>query len=85
MTENCAICHEPHGTVANNLLRQPTVFLCLRCHDGHRGSHGAGNRTGIDTKPWLQQVFYTDCTQCHDNIHGTDLRGSSVTNDFNRF
>ncbi len=85
VTENCAICHEPHGTVANNLLRQPTVFLCLRCHDGHRGSHGAGNRTGIDNKPWLQRVFYTDCTQCHDNIHGTDLRGSSVTNDFNRF
>ncbi len=85
VTENCAICHEPHGTVANNLLRQPTTFLCLRCHDGHRGSHGIGARTNIDTRPWLQQAFYTDCTQCHDNIHGTDLRGSGVTNDFNRF
>ena len=85
VTENCAICHEPHGTVANNLLRQPTTFLCLRCHDGHRGSHGTGNRNNIDTRSYLQQAFYTDCTQCHTSIHGTDQRGSSVTHDFNRF
>jgi DmsE family decaheme c-type cytochrome len=85
VTENCLICHDAHGTVANNLLRQPATFLCLRCHDGHRGSHGAGNRTNIDARPWLQRAFYTDCTQCHDNIHGTDQRGTAITNDFNRF
>lgn len=85
VTENCAICHEPHGAVANNLLRQPTTFLCLRCHDGHRGSHGAGNRTNIDTRPWLQAAFYTDCTQCHRAVHGTNERGSALTADFDRF
>lgn len=85
VTENCAICHEPHGTVANNLLRQPTTFLCLRCHDGHRGSHGSGNRTNIDTRPFLQAAFYSDCTQCHRAVHGTNERGSAVTSDFNRF
>ncbi len=85
VTERCTICHEPHGTVANNLLRQPATFLCLRCHSGHRGSHGSGNRNNIDTRPFLQGAFYTDCTQCHRNVHGSDERGSSVTNDFNRF
>ena len=85
VTENCAICHEPHGTVANNLLRQPTTFLCLRCHDGHRNSHGSGNRNNIDTRPWLQAAFYTDCTQCHRAVHGTNERGTAVTSDFNRF
>jgi DmsE family decaheme c-type cytochrome len=86
VTENCAICHEPHGTVANNLLRQPVTFLCLRCHSGHRGSHGTnGVRTGIDTRPYLQPAFYTDCTQCHTMIHGSDSRLSGITNDFNRF
>ena len=39
VTQDCAICHEPHGTVANNLLRQPTTFLCLRCHAGHRSAN----------------------------------------------
>jgi len=84
VTENCAICHEPHGTVANNLLRQPVTFLCLRCHDGHRGDHGSGARTGIDTRPALQAGFYTDCTQCHQQIHGSDFKGNGRFKDFMR-
>jgi DmsE family decaheme c-type cytochrome len=84
VTENCGYCHEPHGTVANNLLKQPTTFLCLRCHDGHRqGNHGrafsnppntmVGARADIDRVPALRQALYTDCTQCHTQIHGSDL------------
>jgi DmsE family decaheme c-type cytochrome len=87
VTENCGYCHAPHGTVANNLLRQPTTFLCLRCHTGHRGgSHGGGDRTNIDEGtvnpnppggvgggPQLRGGFYTDCTSCHSQIHGSDL------------
>ncbi len=33
--EDCMICHDPHGTVANNLLRQNEPFLCLQCHQPH--------------------------------------------------
>ena len=33
--EDCTICHEPHGTVANNLLKQNEPFLCLQCHQMH--------------------------------------------------
>jgi DmsE family decaheme c-type cytochrome len=82
VTENCAICHEPHGTVTNNLLRQPTTFLCLRCHTGHRrGPHalvgGGPNHDplmgDVGMSPSLQAAFYTDCTQCHSQIHGSDL------------
>jgi len=69
VTEDCGICHEPHGTVANNLLRQPPVFLCLRCHTGHRAHHGELDPDGdVDN----QIAFYTDCTQCHTQIHGSD-------------
>ena len=79
VTENCAICHEPHGTVTNNLLRQPTTFLCLRCHTGHRtGPPPGGPDHGplmhdVGTSPALQAAFYSDCTQCHSQIHGSDL------------
>ena len=48
VTENCGICHNPHGTVANNLLHQPATFLCLRCHTGHRtGPIGSESRTVV--------------------------------------
>jgi len=84
--ENCAICHEPHGTVANNLLRQPATFLCLRCHPGHYGVHPPSPPQGnaslrIDTDSTLRAPLYTNCTQCHGEIHGTDRitqRGNST-------
>jgi DmsE family decaheme c-type cytochrome len=71
--ENCAICHEPHGTVANNLLRQPTTFLCLRCHPGHNGTHNHGNAPLlVASDPTIRAPMYTNCTQCHQQVHGSD-------------
>lgn len=33
--DDCMGCHDPHGTVANNLLIQQEPFLCLQCHEAH--------------------------------------------------
>ena len=33
--EDCGICHNVHGAVANNLLVQNEPFLCLQCHQPH--------------------------------------------------
>ncbi len=78
VTESCVICHEPHGTVTNNLLRQPTTFLCLRCHSGHRvgptsGAHTFGGLVDVGTNVGQQKAFFSDCTECHAQIHGSDL------------
>jgi len=77
-TENCAICHAPHGSVANNLLHQPATFLCLRCHSGHRvgptsGAHSFGGLVDVGTNVGQQQAFFSDCSQCHAQVHGSDL------------
>jgi DmsE family decaheme c-type cytochrome len=72
--ENCAICHNPHGTVANNLLHQPTTFLCLRCHSGHREF-----RRNPDRNVYIRQPFFTDCTICHAQVHGSDLPAATLT------
>jgi DmsE family decaheme c-type cytochrome len=72
VSENCDICHNPHGTVANNLLKQQPAFLCLRCHAGHRGHHAP-----IDTNTAFRAPFYTDCSQCHSQIHGTNFPAQS--------
>jgi DmsE family decaheme c-type cytochrome len=77
VTEDCTICHDPHGAVTNNMLHQPASFLCLRCHTGHRTSPLGPNHApllgDVGTDPNLQAAFYTDCTQCHHEIHGSDL------------
>ncbi len=75
VTEDCSHCHDPHGTVANNLLRQPPVFLCLRCHTGHRAppsDHFGIGTVDIDGNAALRPAYYSDCTQCHDQIHGSN-------------
>ena len=75
VNEDCSICHNPHGTVANNLLHQPAAFLCLRCHSGHRAppsAHFGIGTSDIDGQPWQRGVLYTDCTQCHSQVHGSD-------------
>ena len=89
VTENCDICHDPHGTVANQLLKQPATFLCLRCHTGHRiatppHGYGGSNFPDLGTTPALQKAFFTDCTQCHQQIHGSDLQSPHNNNVFFR-
>ena len=64
--EGCDLCHDAHGTIANNLIKQSEPFLCLRCHRGHRGNNVPGMH------PTLPSLL-TSCTQCHSQIHGSDL------------
>jgi len=93
--EDCLICHEPHGSVANNLLRQQEPFLCLQCHEAHFHGTRASNAVESHAVPGgnpgdpsrrmqpadygFQKAFLTKCTQCHSKVHGSDLPSQSVT------
>lgn len=91
VVENCLICHDPHGTVANNLLRQQEPFLCLQCHEAHFHGARASNSKIEVTAPGdhpntlkpvhkgFQKAFLTKCTQCHTYIHGSDLPSQALT------
>jgi DmsE family decaheme c-type cytochrome len=86
-TQDCTICHEPHGTVASNLMRQPTTFLCMRCHSGHRTGpqfHDQALLPDIGKNPGSQKAFFTDCTHCHSQVHGSDVPSPSQPYTFAR-
>jgi hypothetical protein len=51
-------------------------FLCLQCHLGHRASTATTGPAG-DTARDNKGAFYTRCTDCHSQIHGTDLPSAS--------
>lgn len=58
---SCTECHEPHGSVNDRLLTQPSKTLCLQCHGtppGHLTAHSA-----LGSK--------RDCVQCHSEVHGS--------------
>jgi DmsE family decaheme c-type cytochrome len=69
LNEDCTECHTPHGSVNNNLLKASMPFLCLQCHEGHP--------TSESLPPGIKAAFYTRCTDCHSQIHGTDIPSSS--------
>jgi DmsE family decaheme c-type cytochrome len=86
VNENCMLCHAPHGAVADNLLTQAEPTLCLNCHamhfhatvEGVEGPFGTptpqeSGRTGISTADGFKRAMLTKCTQCHTQIHGSDL------------
>lgn len=87
--ESCMTCHSPHGTVANNLLKQNEPFVCLQCHEMHfhaarvttgqpyylplAGSNNANGPTSF------MGAYNTRCSNCHNKIHGSDLPSQGVS------
>lgn len=95
VNEDCGICHDPHGTIADKLLIQNEPFLCLSCHPMHFHVTLVGyvnepgeekfavplhpERGGISTRDGLKQAMLTKCTQCHSEVHGSDLPSQSIS------
>jgi DmsE family decaheme c-type cytochrome len=69
----CLRCHTGHST-------HGATFQCTRCHEielpgGDVTTLVAGGPRNpmIPLTPTLQQALFTDCTQCHSQIHGSDF------------
>ena len=79
MAESCAICHKPHGSANDNLLKQPMPFLCMRCHkaphmeSGSTAGTGAGPFNALSAKKIEERGR---CTDCHREIHGSDRKNT---------
>lgn len=72
--EDCTICHNPHGSSIDNLLKTRPPFLCQQCHEptSHRGSipgFAPNNTAGSGNRGVTQG---RSCLNCHTNIHGTN-------------
>ncbi|MFH1267522.1 MAG: cytochrome c3 family protein [Planctomycetota bacterium] len=65
----CLRCHSGHSTHGQS-------EQCFRCHfvDGDLTNVGGGPLDPtIATTPATRRALFTDCTQCHTQIHGSDL------------
>jgi DmsE family decaheme c-type cytochrome len=76
LNEDCRTCHLPHGSVNQYLLVQREPYLCLQCHP----THPISGSTSAETK----SAVFTRCTDCHSQIHGTDLPSPSGKGTFVR-
>ncbi len=87
--EDCSTCHVAHGSVADNLLVANEPTLCLQCHEphfhsGYRGSDadevdvGGIERDNPFGARGFNIAFTTSCSQCHSQVHGSDLPSQTV-------
>lgn len=72
--EDCTICHEPHGSVHNSLLKVRGPWLCQQCHMVQFHPSTAYSGTGLPTtKPsGAQQMLLKNCMNCHSQVHGSN-------------
>ncbi len=89
VVEDCSLCHSAHGSVPNNLLTANEPTLCLQCHEFHFHAALLSPDGPIDVggtereNPFGDQsmnvAFTTKCSQCHSQVHGTDLPSQTVS------
>lgn len=61
VVEDCAICHNPHGSPNRRLLQLAQPMQCLQCHSLTSNMHGNAPR-GAQLR---------NCTNCHSAVHGS--------------
>lgn len=70
--ENCASCHEPHGTNNAPLLVTRMPYLCMQCH--LTPMHGSNLYSGNNLPPATggAQMLGASCANCHMKVHGSN-------------
>lgn len=80
VTEDCGICHNPHGTTIANLLKSRPPFLCQECHNHtSHPSQAAGLPAAATTGTTALGTVGRGCLNCHTNIHGGNSTQNSAT------
>ena len=88
VVEDCSLCHTAHGAIPNNLLTVNEPTLCLQCHElhFHAGLVSPDGPTDVGGREFenpngansFNVAMTTKCTQCHSQVHGSDLATQSV-------
>lgn len=71
VSDDCANCHRPHGSMETNMLTMSEPFLCQRCHTTVHNPHVS---PALTTPGQMadQSLFFSRCTTCHANVHGSE-------------
>lgn len=79
-SEDCGLCHAPHGSNHPGMLTQRAPLLCQACHSqaGHPAvAHESG---GLATNMPSQYLLGQGCMNCHSQVHGSNHpSGSKLT------
>jgi DmsE family decaheme c-type cytochrome len=71
-SEDCSLCHEPHGSNHPASLTRRAPLLCQQCHSAV--GHPAFDYTGEDIDDVGRQNYLLSrsCMNCHSQVHGSN-------------
>jgi DmsE family decaheme c-type cytochrome len=69
--ENCATCHDLHGSSNDRMLAVRMPMLCQRCHVATRHPATLYDKDEITVNK-SNRMFGRSCVNCHSNIHGSN-------------
>ena len=73
VTEDCGLCHTPHGSLHRPLLTRRAPLLCQQCHsqNGHPSVALTGDRLVGGNSP-SALLLGRSCVNCHVQVHGSN-------------
>jgi DmsE family decaheme c-type cytochrome len=72
VTENCATCHDPHGSNNDRMLVAKQPFLCQRCHVTSRHPPTVYEGFILRSNQNANKMFSRSCVICHQAVHGSN-------------
>jgi DmsE family decaheme c-type cytochrome len=72
VTEDCSLCHTPHGSIHPTLLSKRAPLLCQQCHSQSGHPSVAHTASGLSTGVSSGFLLADSCLNCHTQVHGSN-------------
>jgi DmsE family decaheme c-type cytochrome len=76
--EDCSLCHQPHGSINDDLLKARGPFLCQQCHSAAFHPSTLYSGTGLPGADANQNMLGKNCLNCHSQVHGSNHPSGAV-------
>lgn len=72
VSEDCGLCHAPHGSNHPGMLTKRAPLLCQSCHSQSGHPSIAFEADGLASSSPSQFLLGQSCTNCHSQVHGSN-------------
>jgi DmsE family decaheme c-type cytochrome len=72
VSEDCGLCHNPHGSTQPGMLTKRAPLLCQSCHSQSGHPSVAFDTSGLPDGMPSQYLLGQSCLNCHTQVHGSN-------------
>ncbi|MDH3350889.1 MAG: DmsE family decaheme c-type cytochrome [Gammaproteobacteria bacterium] len=72
VSEDCGLCHAPHGSNHPGMLTKRAPLLCQGCHSQSGHPSVAHDADGLASGTQSRFLLGQSCTNCHSQVHGSN-------------